>query len=153
MAKFKKRKFYADKDKSIIAAPITIAEAVIVKSDNGEGKEITVKDKLEELYNTKVGKVEGKGLSTNDYTNTDKSKLDGLANIKSIGNNLSLINGVLSATGQGQGQGQETIIDNQTIAKNAQGELYVKEFTYNNIIMTPSELVQANTITFLEDGE
>ena len=95
----------------------------------------------------KVDKIEGKGLSTNDYTNTDKSKLDGLANIKSIGDNLSLSNGVLSATVQ------ETVIDNKTIAKNAQGELYVKEFTYNNITMTPSELVQANTITFLEDGE
>lgn len=51
MAKFKKRKFYADKNKSIIAAPVTIAEAVVVQSDNGEGKEVTVKDKIEKFDN------------------------------------------------------------------------------------------------------
>lgn len=33
---------------------------------------------LEELYNTKVSKVFGKGLSTNDFTNTLKTKLDGI---------------------------------------------------------------------------
>lgn len=131
-------------------------KSIVLTLKNGNTVNIPVGDLVEGLVNstdlqnaldTKVDKISGKGLSTNDYTNTDKSKLDELANIKSIGDNLSLSNGVLSATVQ------ETIIDNQTIAKNAQGELYVKEFTYNNITMTPSELIQANTITFLEDGE
>ena len=55
----------------------------------------------------KVDKVEGKGLSTNDYTNTDKSKLDGLANIKIIGDNLTLDEqGKLSATGVSSINGQ-----------------------------------------------
>lgn len=36
--------------------------------------------KLEELENNKVDKVDGKGLSTNDFTNEDKSKLDSLEN-------------------------------------------------------------------------
>lgn len=38
----------------------------------------------------KVDKVSGKGLSTNDYDTTSKTKLDGLSNIKSVGSGLSL---------------------------------------------------------------
>lgn len=38
----------------------------------------------------KVDKVDGKGLSTNDYDGAAKGKLDGLANIKAIGTNLAL---------------------------------------------------------------
>ena len=34
---------------------------------------------LPAMLNAKVDKVEGKGLSTNDYTNADKQKLDGVA--------------------------------------------------------------------------
>ena len=39
----------------------------------------TVKDQLAQIAN-KVDKVAGKGLSTNDFTNSDKSKLDELKN-------------------------------------------------------------------------
>lgn len=50
----------------------------------------------------KVDKVEGKGLSANDYTETDKTKLTGLADIKTVGKGLSLdANGNLVATGGG----------------------------------------------------
>lgn len=38
----------------------------------------------------KVDKKEGKGLSTNDYTTEEKTKLGDLANVKSIGSGLSL---------------------------------------------------------------
>lgn len=37
------------------------------------------KQKVQSISN-KVDKVEGKGLSTNDYTNEDKQKLNGLSN-------------------------------------------------------------------------
>lgn len=49
----------------------------------------------------KVDKVSGKGLSTNDFDATEKGKLDGLANIKSIGSGLTLNSstGELTATG------------------------------------------------------
>lgn len=50
-------------------------------------------DKIQEntaLIGNKVDKEAGKGLSTNDYTNTDKTKLQTLALIKSIGSGLSL---------------------------------------------------------------
>ena len=35
---------------------------------------------IEDLDTNKVDKVDGKGLSTNDFTNEDKAKLDGLNN-------------------------------------------------------------------------
>lgn len=61
----------------------------------------------------KVDKVEGKGLSTNDFTAEDKSKLEGLENYTlpaatadtlggvKVGAGLAIADGVLSATGGG----------------------------------------------------
>jgi len=52
----------------------------------------------------KVDKETGKGLSTNDFTTVEKTKLDDLAEIKSIGTGLNLDdNGELTATGGGSG--------------------------------------------------
>lgn len=39
----------------------------------------TVQGQLEELYNDKVEKIVGKGLSENDFTSIQKTKLDGIA--------------------------------------------------------------------------
>lgn len=39
---------------------------------------IKIDNMLEELYNTKVTRVLGKGLSTNDFTSALKTKLDGI---------------------------------------------------------------------------
>ena len=41
-------------------------------------KSQTVQASLDELYSDKVDKVSGKGLSTNDYTSTEKTKLAGI---------------------------------------------------------------------------
>lgn len=69
--------------------------------------------KIKTLASGKVDKVEGKGLSTNDYTAADKRKLDGLENYTlptatadtlggiKVGSGLTIRNGVLSATGGG----------------------------------------------------
>lgn len=77
-----------------------------VSSVNGQSGAITGVATQTEV-DKKVDKVSGKGLSTNDYTNTDKSKLDGLANIKTIGDNLILDEqGKLSATGVSSINGQ-----------------------------------------------
>ena len=76
-----------------------VTKSIVLTLKNGNTVDIPVGDLVEGLVNstdlqnalsTKVDKVSGKGLSTNDYTNTDKSKLDGLANIKTIGDNLTL---------------------------------------------------------------
>ena len=37
-----------------------------------------IKEKLSSLFDSKVDKIDGKQLSTNDYTNEDKSKVDSL---------------------------------------------------------------------------
>lgn len=58
---------------------------------------------------TKVDKVTGKGLSTNDYDATAKTKLDGLANVKSIGTGLNLN----SSTGELTATGAEITIDDE----------------------------------------
>ena len=65
--------------------------------------------KIKTFLAGKVDKVEGKGLSTNDYTTAEKNKLAGLSNYTlptatasqlggvKVGANLSINNGVLSA--------------------------------------------------------
>lgn len=60
-----------------------------------------IKQYVDDNVGDKVDKVEGKGLSTNDYTTTEKTKLEDLADIQSIGDGLSLDNGELSASGSG----------------------------------------------------
>lgn len=54
MAKFKKRKFYTDGNKQTIAAPVTIAEAVIVKSKSENTEEVTLKDKIKEFEDKNI---------------------------------------------------------------------------------------------------
>lgn len=54
------------------------------------------------VYNkmlTKVDKVEGKGLSTNDYTDEDKAEVDKVANKADINNPLSLPDGARKSIG------------------------------------------------------
>ena len=69
--------------------------------------------KIKTLFTGKVDKVEGKGLSTNDYTTAEKNKLAGLNNYTlptasadtlggvKVGAGLAMNSGVLSATGGG----------------------------------------------------
>ena len=58
----------------------------------------------QKIVNKFVAKETGKGLSTNDYTTTDKEKLGSLANIKQIGEGLELdpSTGMLKSTGGGE---------------------------------------------------
>lgn len=70
--------------------------------------------KIKSLVGTKVDKVEGKGLSQNDFTDTEKTKLAGLENYTlpsataeslggvKVGDGLEINDGVLSATGGGE---------------------------------------------------
>lgn len=53
--------------------------------------------RVKSMLDSKVNVEEGKGLSTNDYTNADKTKLSRLPAITSIGENLNLVDGELSA--------------------------------------------------------
>lgn len=65
--------------------------------DNGETISFSVANtvnnavrELQDQIDNKQDRVEGKGLSTNDYTDSAKQKLDNLADIKQIGENLTL---------------------------------------------------------------
>lgn len=81
---------YTSADKTVVTnIPLTLAQI--------QGSLLTVETAL----NAKVDKVAGKGLSENDYTNTDKTKLGSLADIKSVGSGLTLnpSTGELTATG------------------------------------------------------
>lgn len=69
--------------------------------------------KIKGIVGVKVDKVEGKGLSSNDFTDADRTKLSGLENYTlpaatastlggvKVGAGLSITSGVLSATGGG----------------------------------------------------
>lgn len=69
--------------------------------------------KIKGLVSGKVDKVEGKGLSANDFTDADKEKLSGLENYTmpaatadslggiKVGDGLNIVGGVLSAAGGG----------------------------------------------------
>lgn len=67
----------------------------------------------QKIVNKFVAKETGKGLSTNDYTQTDKDKLGSLATIKQIGEGLELDpnTGILKSTGGGTA---EILYNNKT---------------------------------------
>lgn len=70
------------KDLASIYTGGTTADITVTVSDTGvitATLSQAVKDQLAQIAN-KVDKVEGKGLSSNDFTNSYKSKLDGLKN-------------------------------------------------------------------------
>lgn len=68
-----------DLDKMIYKSQITdlygVSDSTTVPSSKALFDGLTI---MEEIIGDKVDKVEGKGLSTNDYTNEDKAKLDGI---------------------------------------------------------------------------
>ena len=73
--------------------------------DKADTSTTYTKTEVDTALGGKVDKETGKGLSTNDYTTAEKTKLDYLAEIKSIGTGLNLdsTTGELTATGGGGG--------------------------------------------------
>lgn len=97
--------------------------------DNADIKDLNDNfDTIDTAMNNKVDKETGKGLSTNDFTTAEKTKLDGLAEVKSIGTGLNLdsTTGELTATGGGGG----TTVNNATITIQKNGTT-VDSFTSN----------------------
>lgn len=56
----------------------TKAETDSLLADKADSDDVYTKTEADTLLNDKVDKVAGKGLSTNDFTNADKTKLDGI---------------------------------------------------------------------------
>ena len=63
--------------------------------------DILVKPKIQDLENRKVDKVAGKGLSSNDFTDALKTKLEGLSNYDdtSLVNAINTLNGDINTAG------------------------------------------------------
>ena len=55
---------------------VTAAQVGLGNVDNTSDKDKPISDAAQNLFDTKVDKVTGKGLSTNDFTDEDKAKLD-----------------------------------------------------------------------------
>ena len=88
-----------------VSSEDTVARNAIAGIKDGENLDSFAD--VETTLAAKVDKVSGKGLSTNDFTAAEKTKLDDLVEIKSIGTGLSLNSGTgeLTATGGGGGGG------------------------------------------------
>lgn len=65
-------------DTLVAGANIIIQGNVISAAGGGTPVDAYTKAETDALLNNKVDKVTGKGLSTNDFTNADKTKLDGI---------------------------------------------------------------------------
>ncbi|MDE6788940.1 MAG: hypothetical protein K2J47_06425, partial [Ruminococcus sp.] len=65
---------------------VLLAKQLAGKNSGGNAdlSEYYTKSQTDSLISGKVDKVTGKGLSTNDFTADDKSKLDGLSNYDDI---------------------------------------------------------------------
>lgn len=75
----------------------TKAETDALLADKADSDDVYTKTEADTLLNNKVDKVAGKGLSTNDFTNADKTKLDGIdMSTKQDALNASQLNAVNS---------------------------------------------------------
>lgn len=86
-----------------VSSEDTVARNAIADIKDGENLDSFAD--VETALATKVDKVSGKGLSTNDFTTAEKTKLDNLVEIKSIGTGLSLNSGTGELTAAGGGGG------------------------------------------------
>lgn len=118
--------------------------------------------KLKAKLANKVDKVDGKGLSTNDYTTAEKTKLAGLTNYTlpqasastlggiKVGNNLTITDGVLSAvqgtytlpTASASQLGGVKVGTNLSI--NASGVLSATDTKYNAATSTANGLMSSS---------
>lgn len=85
------------------------------------------KEAIDALIDTKVDKVSGKGLSTNDYTTADKDKLSGIAE----GANKTEVDSALSSTSTNpvQNKAVNTALDGKSDTSHTHTTLGAVEFT------------------------
>lgn len=134
----------------VIFAPVVITSELRIGTGGGEGGGSYDDTAIWKAVNNKVDKVAGKGLSTNDYTNAEKSKLAGLKNYddtklkKEIADTYAtkeyVDEAVANAGGGGEGcecatpdwnaeEGKDGHILNRTHYKDV--EIYDSTFKYN----------------------
>lgn len=98
---------------SLTNGTYTVGLPTLTKNDT-----LVVQSELNQIYNNKVDKVSGKGLSTNDYTDADKNKLSKLENYELPVAATNTLGGVKVA--------QKTEDMTQEIGADANGRLYTK---------------------------
>ena len=103
--------------------------------------------KLKTLLSNKVDKVSGKGLSTNDYTSDEKTKLSGIeigANKTTVTNSLTSAS-TTDALSAAQGKELKTLVDGKAAATSVQGTLTASGWTANGDVFM--QTLSNDTIT------
>ena len=124
----------SDKDK--LDSIAENAQVNVIESIKVNGTELPVSDKAVNIdLSGKVDKVSGKQLSTNDYTNAYKSKLDNLASITTAGENITISGGTIKAANTTYTAGENITITGGTIS--------AANTTYSDATTTKSGLMRA----------
>lgn len=131
-------------------------EWVSVGQDTDFSEVMELIEELQEDVENKVDKETGKGLSTNDYTNNEKNKLQGIeaeAN-KTIINNTLTSDSITEALSAAQGKALKTLIDAlqasiSTSINNAILEDNKKKYYVGKIVM---DTANVNPATYLGFG-
>jgi hypothetical protein len=96
-----------------------------------------------ELYQTKVDKITGKGLSTNDYTNTEKTKLAGIAAGAEVN--------VQSDWEQNDDAADDFIKNKPTIPDVSFSAIYIERFIANGTVNTFTLPIGAQVMNLFVD--
>jgi hypothetical protein len=100
---------------------ISVVDGVADVADDGHNHVISNVDGLQDALDGKVNAIEGKGLSTEDYTSTEKTKLE---NIAENANNYTLPNATTSVLGGIKPDGTTITVDINGVATALGGGSY-----------------------------
>ena len=129
----------SDKPFETIGNGLEVDENGVISATGGTVDAYT-KGQTDNLLNNKVDKVDGKGLSSNDYTTEEKDKLSGIE----AGANKTTVDSELSDTSTNPVQNK--VITTKLSKLNSDGTLNSDNVKYNQILGT----VSGNTITFTD---
>lgn len=135
----------ADKDTKVNGHALT-NDVYVAAADIAGINSDTLEDDIIDLYDDKVDKVTGKGLSTNDYTNTDKAKVDKLV---FDGNNLidsSILPSFVDDVIEAYARSNQTELGSTWLAKgSASGTVITPETGKIYVLMNDSTSYATNT--------
>lgn len=113
---------------------ISVDDTIALKSELPNMTNYYNKEEINTALNNKVDKINGKGLSTNDFTNEDKSKLDGIQ----TGANKTIVDNALSNTSENPVQNK--IVTAEFGLKADKSDTYTKN-EVDNLIPDTSDFI------------